>query len=110
MNTKNQEKQSLAEKKARFEKFKSAFEKRFINPNIAGTVDEFRNKLEKYGGLWVSADKGNNIREDTPAFLYYSVHPDYDCSVHVEARRWFEENSAWVEFHDAGTVMVYLSD
>ena len=99
-----------SENRARFEKFKSAFKKRFINPSIAGTVDEFQSKPEQYSGLWISAENGNYISENTPAFIHYSVHPDYDCGVHVEARKWFEENGAWVEFHDGGTVMVYLNE
>ena len=102
---------TLKEKEQRLEKFREDFKERFINPQIAGTVNGFQGSNEEFGGLWVSGESGNEIKEDIHAFDYYAEsNGDYDCGIHEDARKWLEEHDAYAAFNDAGTVMIYLND
>ena len=95
-------------KQERLEKFKSEFKERFIDPQIAGTIDKFHSRYESYSGLWVSGESGNFVSPYVPAFLYGEMSSAYSHGVHEDARKWLEEHDAESEWYDGGTVMVYL--
>ena len=109
---------SMAEKntkknKQKLEALEKALRTKLHNPEIYGTADEFEGFDETYSGLWLSGEQGNEIEEDISAFNYWadSLAPSmYQGGIHNEIHRWLEEHGAWAEWHDAGTVMIYLDE
>ena len=99
--------------KTKLDKIRKAIEEKFQKPNIAGTVDEFNNHDETYSGLWMSAEDGNLWTDGNPVFNYYGYEmgtEDTQPHVHPEACRWLEKMGVWIEYHDPGTVMIYLNE
>ncbi len=93
--------------KRKLEEFMAAFRKRFEDPQIGSTVDEFYDREEKWKGITVSGEGGNTI-DGAPAFDYYAPQGMgiYDGNVLFAARRWLLEHKFEVEWHDPGTVFL----
>ena len=111
----------------RLTRFMAAFEARFGKANISGTVCEFYGYEEDHMGLWVSGEGGNEVHDSVPAFDYYSdgdhlaseaaaefghkpLPPSYDGGIHKDAAKWLHEYGAHAEWHDPGTVFIYLDN
>ncbi len=93
---------ACASMEERLDRLRDDLEKFLEKPNIAGTIDEFYGYEEEYSGLWMSGE-GGNLRDGVPVWDYYSL---YDGS--EEINKLLARHHAHFEWHDAGTVMVYL--
>lgn len=97
-------------KEERLADLRKAFENFFTKPHICGTYDDFHNYEETYSGLWLSAEEGNYIGQDIPAFSHYAQGPNYDGGVHQQALEWADKHNVFFEFNDPGTIMAIFND
>jgi len=77
-------------------------------PRIGGTVDGFYGYEETYCGLHMSGEDGNLLGDGLAAFLYDADSGPYDGGVHKSVGRLLDKHDAHAEWHDPGTVLVYL--
>ena len=60
------------------------------------------------GGVWLSAENGEESKEGWPLFNYWSEnYTNYEFGVHNEFREFVEAMGWFCEWHDAGTLMLW---
>ena len=94
----------MASKEQRLKDLKASFKRLVSKPTISGTVDEFYSRDETYSGLWIQAEGGNLLDDGMDAFNYHY----YAGGINKKAQKWADDNNVLLEFHDAGTLMMYL--
>lgn len=75
---------------------------------IGGTCDQFHGYEETYCGLWMSGEDGNLVDGVLPAFAYDADGGRYNDGIHESVGSLLDRHDAHAEWHDPGTVMVYL--
>ena len=87
------------------------------DPAICGTANEFDGTPETYCGLWVGAEGQNLIKakdgDMMAAFDYNYIHMDINerysrTGVLHEMSDLLDKHESYAEYHDSGTVMIYI--
>jgi len=92
----------------RLDGLKAALREFLTEPRINGTHDEFHGYEETHCGLWMSGEDGNLLDSGLPAFSYGAESEDYDFGIHMDVGVLLDRHDAHAEWHDPGTVMIYL--
>ncbi len=81
-------------------KLKKAYPNMFLK-----TTEEFDGSE---GGIWTSGEESPDDRTGLPLFDYYAESESYEFGVRTHFVNFLERQGWFAEWHDAGTMMLWL--
>ena len=59
-------------------------------------------------GIWTSGEESPSAKDGFPLFNYYAEGNRYDLGVHTEIYDFLEGHGWYGEWHDCGTIMLWI--